>query len=68
MNYKINKIEINLCDQFKDFDYFIKDPFFVFEKKNFIDELSYQKLVSEIYDIAYLQSLICYLGYTTQKQ
>ena len=55
MNYKINKIEINLCDQFKDFDYFIKDPFFVFEKKNFIDELSYQKLVSEIYSYNYFQ-------------
>jgi|TARA_B110000027_G_scaffold54503_1_gene59242 hypothetical protein len=49
MKYKVNNIEINLSNQLKDFDYFTKNPFIVFEKKNFIDELSYQKLVKEIY-------------------
>ena len=33
MNYKKNNIEINLCDQLRDFGYFTKDPYFVFEKK-----------------------------------
>lgn len=49
MKYKVNNVEINLPDQLKDFDYFTEDPFIIFEKKNFIDESSYQKLVKEIY-------------------
>mgnify|MGYP000903429998 CR=1 FL=1 len=36
MNYKIDNIEIDLCDQLRDFDYFTKDPFFVFEKKTLL--------------------------------
>ncbi len=65
MNYKIDKIEINLCDQLLDFDYFTKDPFFVFEKKNFIDKLSYQNLVSEIYRYKYFQRT--FLGFGDKK-
>jgi len=65
MNYKINNIEIDLCDQLRDFNYFTKDPFFVFEKKNFIDELSYQKLVSEIYGFNYFQRT--FLGFGDKK-
>ena len=33
MKYKVNNIEINLSNQLKDFDYFTKNPFIVFEKK-----------------------------------
>jgi hypothetical protein len=65
MNYKIDNIEIDLCDQLRDFDYFTKDPFFVFEKKNFIDNLSYQKLVSEIYSYKYFQRT--FLGFGDKK-
>lgn len=49
MKYELNNIVVNFTDQLKDFDYFTKDPFVIFEKKNFIDELSYKKLVKEIY-------------------
>ncbi len=44
-------VKLNLEDNLEDFDTFISDPFIIFEKKNFLDESTYHKLVDEIYSM-----------------
>jgi hypothetical protein len=50
MLIKEKNLELYLCDKLSEFDFYTDLPFTIFEKSPFIDELSYKKLVKEIYE------------------
>jgi len=52
MEIKTNNLTLSLSDDLESMNSFIKCPFVVFEKNNFIDDSSYDKLKKELYQFS----------------
>lgn len=49
MKIKHNNLTLSLTDSLESMDSFVKEPFIVFEKNNFLDDQSYVRLKDELY-------------------